>query len=99
LAYNVVYTKEAARQFSGLKDAGSKKAQYKAVVKGLRLLANDPRHPGLNTHEYISLKGPDGTKVWEAYAQNQTPGAFRIFFSYHPPKTNTITVLAITPHP
>lgn len=37
-------------------------------------------------------------KVFEAYAQNRTPGAYRIFWCYGPQKTQ-ITVLAITPHP
>jgi len=74
-------------------------AQFKAVRKALQLLEQNPRHPGLHTHAYDSFIGPGGVKVFEAYAQNQTPSAYRIFCCYYPPKTNTITVLAIRPHP
>lgn len=73
---------------------------FKQVAKAVRLLADNPRHAGLNTHEYDSLEHPfdsDG-KVFEAYAQNRTPGAYRIFWCYGPGK-GEITVIAITPHP
>jgi len=96
--FTLRYTEEAEQHYESLKTARGKQAEYKAVVKALRFLAENPRHPGLNTHEYESLTGPAGVKVWEAYAQNKTPGAYRIFFSYYPPKTNTITVIAILPH-
>jgi hypothetical protein len=99
LAYTLRYTKEAESQYTKLQGKAAHAAQFKAVVKALRLLASNPRHPGLHTHEYTSLKGPDGAKVWEAYTQNKTPGAYRIFFSYYPPKTDSITILAIVPHP
>ena len=36
--------------------------------------------------------------VFEAYAENQTPGAYRIFWCYGPDKKQ-ITIIAITPHP
>ena len=35
----------------------------RAVTKALRFLATDPRHPGLQTHEFTSLRGPAGQKV------------------------------------
>jgi hypothetical protein len=56
------------------------------------------RHPGLETHEFSSLQGPDGEKVFESYAQNKTPAAYRIFW-YYGPGHGIITVFAITPHP
>jgi hypothetical protein len=37
-------------------------------------------------------------KVFEAYAQNKTPGAYRVFWCYGP-EQGEITVIAITPHP
>jgi hypothetical protein len=72
---------------------------YKQVAKTLSLLTN-PRNPGLRTHEYDSLKHPyeKNGKVFEAYAQNATPGAYRVFWCYGPNK-GEITVIAITPHP
>jgi hypothetical protein len=57
-------------------------------------------HPGLNTHEYDSIANPfdDKKKVFEAYAQNNTPGAYRVFWCYGP-GTKEITIVAITAHP
>jgi len=57
-------------------------AQTSAEDAGL--LEINPRHPGLHTHEFSSLAGPDGERIWEAYAQNNTPGAYRVFFHYGP---------------
>lgn len=64
----------------------------------LGFLQTNPRHPGLNTHKYTDLRGPRGEDVFEAYAQNRTPGAYRVFWYYGPGKRE-ITILAITPHP
>jgi hypothetical protein len=73
--------------------------RLKAVRKTLGLLErNGPRHPGLQTHPYSKLAGPDGEKIFEAYAENRTPAAYRIFWCYGPEK-NQITIVAITPHP
>jgi len=73
---------------------------FKQVHKCVSLLAENPRPPGLETHEFRSLDHPfsPGGKVFEAYAQNKTPGAYRIFWCYGP-ATGEITILAITPHP
>jgi hypothetical protein len=73
---------------------------FKQVAKAVELLAAEPRHSGLNTREYDSLQNlidPKG-KVFEAYAQNKTPGAYRIFWC-HGPERGEITSLAITPYP
>ena len=40
-------------------------------------------HEDLKTlHEFKSLKGSRGEKVFEVYAQQKTPGAYRIFWYY-----------------
>jgi len=72
---------------------------FKQVDKCVKLLLQDPRHPSLQTHEYDSIPNPydRGAKVFEAYAQNKTPGAYRIFWCYGPAK-GEITLIAITPH-
>jgi hypothetical protein len=46
----------------------------------------------------MSLKGPKREKVWEAYAEQNTPGAYRVFW-YYGPSRGIITIFAITPHP
>lgn len=73
---------------------------FKQLHKTLELLSKNPRHPSLNTHPYSSLINPyhANEKVFEAYVQNNTPGAYRVFWCYGP-KKNDITIIAITPHP
>ncbi len=79
------------------RDAGLTK-RLKSVRKALGLLERSPRHPGLQTHKYESLKEPAGEEVFEAYAENRTPAAYHIFWFYGPEK-GEITIVAITPHP
>lgn len=71
---------------------------YKKIGKALVLLANDPRYPGLNSHEISSLTARYGQKVWESYLENKTPAAGRIFWTYGPDQGD-ITIVAIEPHP
>jgi hypothetical protein len=97
--FELSFTQEAAEQYEELRTSPNLAIRLKAVTQSLRLLAQDPRHPSLQTHAYASLSGPEGAKVFEAYAEQNTPAAYRIFWCYYPAKTNTITVLAITPHP
>ncbi len=96
--FDLEWTREAKRTYSLLKGDASQKKRYKAVKKTLNFLAADPRHPGLQTHEFTSLKGPFGEKVFEAYAEQKTPAAYRVFWYYGPSK-GVITVFAIIPHP
>ena len=44
------------------------------------------------------LSGPNNEEVFEAYVENKTPAAFRVFW-YYGPGQGVITILAITPHP
>ncbi len=98
MSFKLLFTDEAAAQYESLeKDKGLHK-RLKSVRKALGYLELNPRHQGLNTHKYSSFVGPNGEDVFEAYAENNTPGAYRIFWYYGPGK-NQITILAITPHP
>jgi hypothetical protein len=81
-----------------MKSSSSLSKRYKAVKKTIQLLAVDPHHSSLQTHEFSSLKGPNGEKVFEAYAEQNTPAAYRVFWYYGPSK-DRITILAITKHP
>lgn len=80
-----------------LKNTAHLEKRYKAAVKALELLKQNPQHPGLQTHEFTSLKGPEGEKVFEAYAEQDTPAAYRIFF-YYGDSRGEIVIVAITPH-
>jgi hypothetical protein len=80
-------------------------AVLRQVRKTLGLLETDPRHPSLQTHKYRSIKGPDGQEIFEAYAQQHTPAAYRVFFFYGPDRREgrrrvpVLTIVSITPHP
>jgi hypothetical protein len=96
--FTLHWTEEANEAFCALEKDRGKKAVLKSVAKALNYLQKNPRHPGLNTHKYSALKGLNGEEVFEAYAQNKTPGAYRIFWCFGPGK-NAVTIIAITPHP
>ncbi len=96
--FQLEFTTEAANQLKKLEKNHSLAKHHKAVLKALAYLENNPKHPSLNTHKYSSLKGHDGEEIFEAYAENKTPAAYRIFWHYGP-KKNMITVLSIVPHP
>ena len=98
MRFELFYSREAAAQRRSLESDSGRARTWKAVRKTLGLLEVDLRHPGLQTHKYAALQGPNGQEVFEAYVQNRTPGAYRVFRYYGPDK-GQITVLAITPHP
>jgi hypothetical protein len=111
MIFDIQWTPEAAVQFKSLQASaekalrlGRKTKQFSLFkqVEGCinKLRAQGPRHPGLHTHEFTSLSNPlrPGEKVFEAYAQNNTPGAYRVFWCYGPAK-GQITIVAITSHP
>jgi hypothetical protein len=99
------FTDEAEAQLGELRANPAKKGILKQVLKTLGLLEMDTRHQGLHCHEYHSLNGANGERVWEAYAQNEAPGAYRVFFHYGPDegvgrkRIAVMTIVAITPHP
>ncbi len=98
MTYELFFTDQAVADLDTLEaDAGLAK-RLKAVRKSLALLETKPRHPGLNTHKFNSLRGPGDVEVFEAYAENKTPAAWRIFW-YYGPDRKQITILTITPHP
>lgn len=70
----------------------------KKLGKTMALIAQNPRHPGLETHEITQLTARFGRKVWQSYLGNHTPGARRIYWCYGPEKGD-ITILGFEPHP
>lgn len=107
MSFELLYQPVAEDTFLDLREKAKKSPKasrqfslYKQIHKTLQLLQANPRHPGLHTHGYSSLENPFNPKekVFEAYAQNNTPGAFGVFWCYGPEKKQ-ITIIAITPHP
>ena len=98
MPYVLRYSRAAEQHLLNLQSDPSRRRILKDVIKALRYMEVNLRHPSLNTHEYHNLKGPEGEKVFEAYAQQKTPGAYRIFWHYGT-EQNMISILAIIPHP
>lgn len=71
---------------------------YKKMGKAMYHISQNPRHPGLETHEITSLSRRYGMKVWQFYLENQTPAAGRIFWVYEP-NCGEITIIGLEPHP
>lgn len=101
----IKFTPTADAQYTVLEKTPSSAALFEQVRKAFGYLEVDPHHPSLHTHEFTSLSGVNGEKVFEAYAQNNTPGAYRIFWHYGPDEATgkkrvpVITIIAITRHP
>ena len=95
----------ALKCYEGRRQAGKSKSTrqeglLRQVRKALRLLLENPRHPGLQTHKYHSLPNPYDPQgaVFVAYVQSATAAAYRIFWCYGPGK-DELTIIAITRHP
>lgn len=98
MPFKLLFTQEASSVLDDLEMNINSTKILKAVRKSLGYLETNPRHPGLNTHKFSSLKGPNSQEVFEAYTQNNTPAAYRIFWCYGPAKQE-ITIITITTHP
>lgn len=98
MSFELLFTDQASSDFEALESNPAFFKVFKAVRKALAYLETNPKHPSLNTHKFSSLVGPEDQEVFEAYAQNNTPGAYRIFWCYGPSKKQ-ITIIAITSHP
>lgn len=96
--FKLLFTNRASKDLDRLEQDNSQFKRLKAVRKTLAYLETNPRHPSLNTHKYSAINGPNGEEMFEAYAENKTPAAYRIFWYYGPDKKQ-ITIVAITPHP
>jgi hypothetical protein len=75
----IKFTPTADEKFTELENSPANAALFEQVRKAIGYLEINPHHPSLHTHEFTSLSGASGEKVFEAYAQNNTPGAYRIF--------------------
>jgi mRNA-degrading endonuclease RelE of RelBE toxin-antitoxin system len=96
--FRLKITSTAKKVLKKLKGNPGNRRDDKAIRKAVTLLGDNPRYPGLQTHIIYSIKGPSGEKVFEAYAQQNTSSAYRIFF-YYGPNEKEITIFAIIQHP
>lgn len=98
MKFKLKYSEEAEGQFLELENSKHKKKQYKAVGKTLGLMQVNLRHPSLHTHKFDDIVSPISGEVFESYAENRTPCAYRVFWCYGPER-GYIYIIAITPHP
>ena len=97
--FELKFALAADQQLKILEKNPAKTGLVKQIKKTLGYLQTNPKHPSLKTHLYDSILHPFNAqeKVFEAYAQNNTPAAYRIFWCYGPEKRQ-ITVIAMTAH-
>lgn len=96
--FDLKFTPEASEALDALAGDAHLEKKLKKVRTALGRLSQNPRHPGHSSHKYSSMKGIDGSEVFDSYVENNTPSAWRIFWQYGP-GAKTITVLSITSHP
>ena len=100
------FTPSADEQLNRIESNSTLKGVLKQVKKTLGYLETNLRSKSLQTHKYESLTRRYEIEVFEAYAQQNTPGAYRVFWHYGPDEIDEngkrlpiITIVAITPHP
>jgi len=100
------FTFTADEQLTALEHNPALEGTLKQVRKTLGYLETNLGAKSLQTHEFESLTRRYGEKIFEAYVQQNTPGAYRIFWHYGPDEVDStgsriavITVIAIIPHP
>ena len=96
----------ADETLDNLEKSPSLKGVLKQVRKTLGYLETDLRSKSLLNHEFESLTRRYGRKVFEAYAQQHTPGAYRVYWHYGDDELDEngkripiITVIDLIPHP
>jgi hypothetical protein len=100
------FTRTADRQLARLETDSALTGVLRQVRKTLAYLETNLRARSLQTHEFKSLSRRYRKKIFEAYVQQNTPGAYRVFWHYGPDEADKqgnriaiITIVAITPHP
>lgn len=96
MAFKLSFTPEARDVLHSLERKDM--PRHRKVLKTLGLIESNPRHPGLQTHKFKSLTGPNGEDVFEACVEQNTPAAWRVFWYYGPGRA-TIRILTIARHP
>jgi hypothetical protein len=106
MQYKLRFTHISNEQLESLENNRALEGVLKQVRKTLGCLEANIQSKSLQTHEFESLTRRYGKKVFEAYVQQDTPSAYRIFWHYGPDETDKkgkriaiITILAIIPHP
>ncbi len=97
MQFKLQFSEQAKLKIIELKLDKSKKGLLKQLNRVLGFMETNLKHPSLNTHKFSEMQCKLGD-VFESYAQNNTPDAYRIFWVCGPGK-GEIYILDITPHP
>jgi hypothetical protein len=96
----------ADERLTYLENYPAHKGTLQQVRKTLGYLETNLRAKSLQTHPHESLTRRYGVRIFEAYAQQHTPGAYRVYWHYGPDekaengkRIPIITIVAIIPHP
>lgn len=95
--FNIKMTPLALKQLEEIKKREPRQGLLKQITKTIRFLSENPKHPSLHTHKNQKLSNLHGLNIFQVYAQNYTPRAYRIFFIYS--AKNEITITSIEAHP
>jgi hypothetical protein len=95
--FKLRFSEEATLKIKDLEKEKANKGVLNQVRKVLGFMETNLKHPSLKTHKISNIICNLG-EVFESYVQNNTPGAYRIFWAYGP-KKGEIYILDITPHP
>ena len=96
-SFELFFVDAAFVQIQEIEKNRNQQGLIKQIKKALRHLSESPNHPGLKSHPIKNLDEIYGTKVFSSYAQNNTPQAHCILWTYGP-GAKQITILAVIPH-
>lgn len=95
MTFKLVQTAQVTEALASLESSAPKRA--KAVKKALGFLEANPRHTGLNSKKHHTLSARLKRNVMESRAENERPGAYRIFW-YYSDNEGEIVVFSLVPH-
>ena len=97
MQFKLQFSEVAKLKLLDLEQDKSKKGLLEQLRKVLGLMETNLKHPSLNTHKFSGISCKLGD-VFESYVQNNTPGAYRVFWAYGPSR-GELYILDITSHP
>jgi hypothetical protein len=94
MMFHLTYAVAAQKKLFELEKKHDEDHHYRAICKVLHWMKTDLHHPSLHTHK---IRGSQ-EEIFETYAENHTPGAYRIFWRYGEDR-GTLCILSIEHHP
>jgi len=64
------------------------------IDKTIKQLTKDPFYPSLQTKKYDSQRN-----IWQSYVEQNTPSAWRIWWTWSTTEEDTIIIDSFGPHP